>query len=293
MELILPSEEIYGLVPLWNNASIDACLKFIEKAGRTCYKSEEKMSEGSHINFGGMMLKRRHLTVVEKTNLVIKIGDCVDSSVLIAMDQLKIAKSKYINVMTEDNIIYIGGNVRAWMEQIECFNFDDIADEAVNWVQKVLPSCTCTTCDDHVPIPKEMRRFSIKFIHDRAVTHEMVRHRPCTFLQESQRYVRYDGGMVFIIPIQYRDENIDTMPQRFVDYLEGCELEYQAQRKDGHPPEFARTCLPNCTKTEIVVTADYDEWINVIIPLRTAKSAHGDIRGAINRCVPSIVEAFA
>lgn len=159
-------------------------LKKIEKCGRVCYKSENKIGDGTAEKFVGNIIKRGHESVLE-----------------------------------------------------------------------------------HVT-------FSVRFVTDRAVTHELVRHRLASFSQESQRYVDYDGDMEFIRQV---DMNF-VSEAAWQDCMEVSEVAYKALRKNVKlSPQLARSVLPNSTKTEIIVTANLREWRH-ILKLRTSKAAHPQMR---------------
>ena len=112
---------------------------------------------------------------------------------------------------------------------------------------------------------------TVRLITDRAVTHELVRHRVASFSQESQRYVSYDD-VEFIMPV-----GIDKDYDLAMEAMYKAEDSYQTMRKMGLPPQFARCVLPNMTKTEIIVTANLREWRH-ILKLRTSKAAHPQMR---------------
>ena len=122
---------------------------------------------------------------------------------------------------------------------------------------------------------------SVMFRCDRAVSHELVRHRMASFAQESQRYCNYskekfNSEVTFIQP-WWMDEEDDLGYSTWVDSCKKAEDAYFQMLNDGYPPEKARMVLPNCTKTEIAVTANYREWRH-ILKLRTDQAAHPDMR---------------
>ena len=126
----------------------------------------------------------------------------------------------------------------------------------------------------------EHSQLSVKFICDRGVTHEMVRHRLCSFAQESTRYCNYSGDkfgneLTFIEPFFFKDN--PTYYSFWKDACQKCEDVYMYLISQGVPPQEARSVLPNSLKTEIVVTANYREW-RTIFKLRCAKDAHPQIR---------------
>lgn len=214
MRLIKPSVEI--------ESKIDGgkILKFIEKIGRVCYKSEDKITQESSVKFVQDIIKRGHLSVIEHFGI------------------------------------------------------------------------------------------TVRFITDRGVTHELVRHRLCSFSQESTRYVNYSKkGIEFILPPWVTDipcgiyhghkasnngnfvmdppkaciERLSTLPE--VNKSQGvwlyslleAERNYNSLIDAGWKPQEARSVLPNALKTEIVTTANLREWRH-ILTLRTSAAAHPQIR---------------
>jgi len=129
----------------------------------------------------------------------------------------------------------------------------------------------------------------VRFITNRGVTHELVRHRLCSFAQESTRYVRYDGNMEFIRPVwcsesilqrtskDFGEWNYSDPEALFAGACLNAEMNYKHLIEKGWRPEQAREVLPNSLKTEIVVKANIRE-IRHILDLRCNKKAHPQIR---------------
>lgn len=137
----------------------------------------------------------------------------------------------------------------------------------------------------------EHKSISVRFITNRGVTHELVRHRLASYSQESTRYCSYAGKeMQFILPV-WMDNNhlgahteayqdpFDTVSEYvFIDSLLRNEVDYGILLNDcGQSPQQAREVLPNALKTDIVVTANLRQWLT-ILQQRTAKAAHLQIR---------------
>lgn len=125
---------------------------------------------------------------------------------------------------------------------------------------------------------------SVKFITNRGVTHELVRHRLCAFSQESTRYVNYGGKEIEMIkPVWWNTSDVDAR-DTWIHAIQYAELGYNDLLKFGWRPEQAREVLPNSLKTEIVVTANMREWRH-IFTLRTSKAAHPQIRELMQSCL--------
>ena len=130
------------------------------------------------------------------------------------------------------------------------------------------------------PTERHEKRITARFICDRGVSHEIVRHRVMSFAQESQRYVGYDkdkfgNEVVFIKPHWYDEEFPVCLT--WIESLKDAEKKYMELREAGLKPQDARGVLPNATKTEIVVTGFESDWAH-FFELRTASSAHPDMR---------------
>jgi thymidylate synthase (FAD) len=139
--------------------------------------------------------------------------------------------------------------------------------------------------DHHAMI--EFGDIIVRFVTNRGVTHELVRHRMASYAQESTRYVRYDGEVEFILPVWAHKQIMDlgnawgavgVSPDiAFVKACDYAEMFYQRLLKSGWSPEKAREVLPHSLKTEIVVKANIREWRH-IFQLRCSKKAHPQIR---------------
>lgn len=144
---------------------------------------------------------------------------------------------------------------------------------------------------------------SIKFIVNRGVSHELVRHRHAGYSQESTRYCNYMNekfgrDIAFIMPINLTTDKYDIELGRGVSYnpslcvwqkaCEQAEDSYFELITLGVRPEDARSVLPISVKTEIVVTASYREW-REIFRLRCAKDAHPDMQYIMKQTLEEVV----
>lgn len=126
----------------------------------------------------------------------------------------------------------------------------------------------------------EHSQLSVWLLTDRAVSHELVRHRVASFAQESQRYCGYDNGKfgneITVVKPSWM-ERCSPQYRIWKSSCERAETAYMDLIAEGCTPQEARSVLPNSTKTEIVVTANYREWRH-ILKLRANKAAHPDMQ---------------
>lgn len=126
---------------------------------------------------------------------------------------------------------------------------------------------------------------SIRFITNRGVTHELVRHRLASYSQESTRYIRYSDELEFIKPVWWDNPDYsERQKQNWLQAMEHAEKFYLEALKSGDKPEQAREILPNALKTEIVVTANLREWRH-IFTMRCSQKAHPQIRALMLDCL--------
>jgi thymidylate synthase (FAD) len=108
----------------------------------------------------------------------------------------------------------------------------------------------------------------------RACSHQLVRHRLCSFTQKSQRYVD-EKDFSYVIPPSV--EESEEAKKLFEEFMESARNTYVRLKELGIKNEDARYVLPNATETEIVLTANFRE-LRHIISLRKDKSAQWEIR---------------
>lgn len=122
--------------------------------------------------------------------------------------------------------------------------------------------------------------FTVKFICDRGVSHEIVRHRMASYCQESTRYCNYAngkfGGEITAIEPCYLEPNTGEY-NLWETQCKAAELIYFDLLEHNCTPQEARAVLPNSLKTEVVMTANLREWRH-FLKLRTAKAAHPQMR---------------
>ena len=142
----------------------------------------------------------------------------------------------------------------------------------------------------------EHSMLTVRFICDRGVSHELVRHRLASFSQESTRYCNYGGDVTFILPLYLKegrdlyynpehDDGAGSLLQNvevnkfgtWCNSMHNAATAYNTMLQWGASAQEARAVLPNSTKTEVVMTANLREWRH-ILKLRTSKAAHPQMR---------------
>lgn len=139
--------------------------------------------------------------------------------------------------------------------------------------------------------------FTVKFIISRATSHQLVRHRLMSVSQESQRYCNYsldkfNNELVFIRPTKleegpfYIDDEI-TAYGAWYKSMEAAEKYYFKMIELGCPPQVARECLPNSSKTEVIITANLREWRHMFI-VRTCSGADDGIKYIMTKLLDNV-----
>lgn len=283
MKLIKPSYEI-----LEQGHSLNDMYKQIEKVGRTCYKSEDKITNESAKPFVDRMISSKHYAMLEHGTIYLKVllnNELVFEDAYGENNSVS-AYGRYINnkyskvncreglenVFTTDTIepgyAYITTNLRVLVEN--------------NWLDDLQYICEPTEFHE--------KRHTVKFICDRGVSHEFVRHRVFSFAQESTRYCNYskdkfENEITYILPPWMDDLQVGVHDSKvivdetisydwdtigmdekevqevfFMQSLALSEVNYMDLLKHGWKAQEARNILPNALKTELVMTGFESDW---------------------------------
>lgn len=121
---------------------------------------------------------------------------------------------------------------------------------------------------------------TVKFICDRGVSHEIVRHRLASYSQESTRYCNYSGDQFGNEITVIKPAFFEKGSANYNAWYDGCqsaENAYFSLLNNGASPQEARSVLPNSLKTEVVMTANIREWRH-FFRLRCSRAAHPQMR---------------
>ncbi len=266
----------------------------IETCGRICYKSEDKITSESAIPFVKKIVQHGHNSVMEMAALSLKVI-CSETQ----LDSFFKNQPKYLVVDNFEEGILITGTLRGFREFYSFNQNDAIAQSCIALLAEKEPylfaDITPQNVDDSgVYVTKltlaevealeaelllNHRFVAVKFITNRAVTHELVRHRPVSYLQESQRYCRYNqekfGNQVTFIKPMFFDDGTDEFEDWKTAMIETEKLYLKLLETSS--PQAARTVLPNSCKTEIITFCTLAEWKH-IFSLRTTKHAEPSMR---------------
>ena len=275
MKLIKPSYEI-----LIQSEGLESIYKQIELAGRTCYKSEDKITENSAKEFVDRMIKSGHGAMLEHGTvyLAIPMTTYAPDAVNFYYDNPYSKVNKCNDFIFKDKY---GDKVAAWCVTT---NFRVLVENDLLEDLEFL-------CE---PTEYHEKRHTVKFICDRGVSHEFVRHRVFSFAQESTRYCNYSkdkfgNELTFIFP-NWMDEELlnsygsyhtvarsNTPESIFIAGLNNAEKDYLSLINMGWKAQEARAILPNALKTELVMTGFLSDWKH-FFELRNAGSAHPQAR---------------
>ncbi len=279
MKLIESNATLLGAVP----TDYAGALRAIEFAGRTCYKSEDKITDDSAEAFVRKLAAAGHYAMIEHSNFVVRVP--VESVDMDIANMIVAQLGKYLDYWIDADWFYAGGNLTAWYYRAMKYThalppvFTAFAETYAELLglaytpttTQALPWGVCP----HEEIPDAVHRYQVRFICDRGVSHELVRHRPCSFAQESTRYVNYANKPVqFVKPAGFNEWPLRD--QR--DFFAACESalsQYLRMLDRKFTPQQARAVLPNALKTEVIVTTNLLEWDH-IFTLRCHPSAHPD-----------------
>lgn len=138
----------------------------------------------------------------------------------------------------------------------------------------------------------EHEKITVKFICDRGVSHEIVRHRIASYSQESTRYCNYThnkfGNELTLVKPSFWQDNEEKY-EIWCDVMKKIEDSYNELISLGAKPEEARSILPNSLKTEIIVTMNIRE-LRHFLKLRTSKNAHPQMREVANKLLKYVKE---
>ena len=291
-------------------------LKKIELIGRTCYKSEDRITDDSCVKFVSNLVSRKHLAILEHYVFVYELNNECESklSLFDYFDSQRFVNATFHKVGGSYRYV-ISFNARSLIDILEdCAKRDTIeakyqAQVVENLIEKVIYDYNCqnmfgnhfsginheeyikiddiTSLSDKERLIHEYRTF--KFVTDRGVSHELVRHRVASFAQESTRYANYSkdkfGSEITVIEPYNWDTMDDVSKELMSGSWKNAEYTYMELLKNGLQPQQARAVLPNELKTEIVVTASIGEW-NHMGDLRlrgTTGSPHPDMKLLMER----------
>ena len=292
MKLIESKVEVIEQQP-----GLEGVYKQIELAGRTCYKSEDKITEDSAKAFVDRMIGSKHGAMLEHGTVYLKGRAVYDENGV-----LEVPKNLFPS--------FFERNKYSIVRKIES---EDMCNWYITTNLRVIIENNLTECLEYICEPTEIheKRITARFTCDRGVSHEIVRHRVMSFAMESTRYCNYEkdkfgNELTYVSPSWldidkllplvdlankdnkevYRmghDESLsneDRAMCSFIYDLSNCEHGYIFQVKCGWQAQQARQLLPNALKTEIVVTgfeSDWEHFFSLRSPKYGAQGVHPDM----------------
>ncbi len=224
--------------------TINSIYKSIELAGRVSHKSEDKITTTSAVKFVNRMIQSKHLAVLEFGTVYLTIPIDTNNETVYALDFYQ--TNPYSRTNLKDGILYVTTNYRVLYENLRLSDLQYLTEIS----------------DNHE------KRITIKFVCSRAISHELVRHRIFSFMQESQRFCNYSKDsfgkeITFIKPLWYECTKMDGSNLKSILFDKSnitAEKYYFDLLALGLKAEEAREVLPNCTKTELYMCGFESNW---------------------------------
>lgn len=288
--------------------------KKIERIARICYKSEDKIGEGTDIKMIKTLIKNQHTAMLEHGSVVLEVSEqeydfisdnisVIESSIIsVEKNKRMYLRCSYTISSTKGIRYIISGNLRAWFDYMtEVVKFNALSKELVTALNSVTNNIFEEFEDAYVDTKEyefynpsdavyrvitDMNELSsqermihedisILFTVDRGVTHELVRHRDCSFAQESTRYCNYNLGkfgneITVIEPCFWDTTPENSTPESIACYNawhDSCvfaETQYFNIIENKGTPQQARDVLPTSVKAEIVMTTNLREWKHIL-----------------------------
>lgn len=289
MKLIKPYTEI--LQP--EGYTVNHILEFITKVAYTCYKTEKEITPDSAKDFVNKLTKSGHLAMLEHGTVYLAVPRNFIGR-LIYGDIVNRYKNNKYSVVNYGEECPTGEQV---LHQGVC---SPIPYAYITTNLRVIEENKWWGDLDHVCKPSAFHaiRRTIRFVTDRGVSHELVRHRVFSFAQESTRYCNYGkdkfgNEITFIEPTWYKDaENV--VKSSFESFLKYSEDAYMDLLDHQYTPQQARQVLPNALKTEIVLTAYEFDWVHFfnLRALGTTGQPHPDMKALALPLMEDFLEKF-
>lgn len=265
--------------------NLEDVYKHIELCSRVCYKSEDKITPDSSTKFIDRMIKSGHMSVLEHGTIYLYRE--FDSNKLEEQDYHGWTQTYIDNPYSVISITYRTDGV---YQVYVTTNYRVIIENALEDDLKYMVD---------QPVDRHERRYTVRFVCDRGVSHEFVRHRHFSFSQESTRYCNYskdkfDNEVTFIEPCWLENYNYEgnTYYNGFLVALRAAEANYfglmkkwenkipdkrykTGFRNNPWTPQQARAVLPNALKTELIMTGFASDWQH-FFGLRDNSKAHPD-----------------
>ena len=256
MKIIEPSAEI-----IEDELSALSVYQRIDRTASVCYQRKPKPTEDEARAFCKKLVELKHFAALEMAVVHLEIPAW-------SADVYRMERFFTVALQRDRRECVVSGSIRAWLEA------EEYGSSAWNFLAEQYPLFFAESDpprgDVRFAIPHEIpwqhQHVAVRFIVNRAVSHELVRHRPCSFLQESQRYCRYGDDVVFVRPEWWSQNmllNANTKALAWNRHMVNSEIEYKTLLREKLTPQQARAVLPNSTKTELIVYASLPQWKHI------------------------------
>ena len=272
MQIIKPNA-----IELKQQPGFEGMLKHIELCGRTCYKSEDRITDDSCHRFVNMLREHAHGAMLEHGTVYLNIPNEDIFQANDKVKELQIVTGQWARLasIVREPLPY---SKTTFSDDSVCIttNYRVIVENDLEWL---LDRYLCE------PIKHHYKRRTFKITCNRSVSHEFVRHRVFSFAQESQRYVNYSkekfGKEIKVIKPLYFTDEFSLKYLHWKGACEDAERRYFTLLANNATPQEAREVLPNSCATELIMTGFEFDWEH-FFKLRCAKDAHPQAQEVAN-----------
>ncbi|MCM1323724.1 MAG: FAD-dependent thymidylate synthase [Acetobacter sp.] len=289
VKIVSAESEVYSLDKLE-----DICTH-IERCGRTCYKSENLITNETAIPFITGILKSGHESVIEHANVIFSMPNSIQNHQIFEMKDIR-----GLNISLEQGLIIVSGNIRAFRDLARLYDIHDFLLLIGNPLFYIKANASESFTDVKIE-GIQSSRFSE--LHNYVTTHsicdigaykDVTRHRLASFSIESTRYCNYSKGKFGSELTMIEPCNIEKDSAMYVEWLntmEYIEKSYMRLAALGAKGDQLRMMLPHSSKADMIMTANIAEWKH-IFALRCHTAAHPSVRVVMKKALTNLYKLY-
>lgn len=295
VKIVEASSEIYAL------NDVSQICTHIEHCGRTCYKSENLITESTAIPFISGILKSGHESVIEHANVIFSMPLIDKNKEIFTLKDIR-----GLNVSVEKHpalkkdVIVVSGNIRALRDLARQCDIHDFLLALGLEIFYINPNGRCIF--EGVKI-EGIQKSAFSELHNYITTHsicdigaykDVTRHRLASFSIESTRYCNYSKGKFGSELTMIEPCNIEKGTELYDEWfktMEMIEKSYMRMAELGAKGDQLRMILPHSCKADMIMTANVREWKH-IFALRCHTAAHPSVRLVMKKALSNLYKLY-